>query len=97
MDNRYWSYGCPPLMSDGKFITNYVRGKVFDQYVRNLNQIGGTHEFRNFLQNRGGEILKLERENLIKNNTCSVNGRCVALSGKPKNVLPCGTCYTNPN
>jgi hypothetical protein len=62
-----------------------------------LNQIGGTHEFRNFLQNRGGEILKLERESLTKNNTCSINGKCVALSGKPKNVLPCGTCYTNFN
>ena len=53
MDNRYWSQGCPPLMSDGKFITNHVRGKVFDQYIRNMNDITGTHEFRNFLQNRG--------------------------------------------
>jgi hypothetical protein len=94
MDNRYWSYGCPSLMQDGKFITNYVRGKVFDQYIRNMNQIGGTHDFRNFLQNRGSEILKLERETLIKNNTCQVNGKCVPLSGTPKNVLPCGTCYT---
>jgi hypothetical protein len=103
MDNRYWSYGCPSLMQDGKFITNYVRGKVVDQYIRNLNQIGGTHEFRNFLQNKGSEIMRLERDSLIKNNTCNINGRCLPLSGKPLsskenlNVLPCGTCYSQPN
>jgi hypothetical protein len=103
MDNRYWSQGCPPLMSDGKFITNHVRGKVFDQYIRNMNDITGTHQFRNFLQNRGGDILQLERESIIKNNTCSVNGKCVPLSGKPLstkdalNVLPSSSSYSTEN
>ena len=23
MDNRYYKHGCPPLMSDGRFITDY--------------------------------------------------------------------------
>ena len=90
MDNRYWSYGCPPLMSSGNFITNYVRGSVFDQYIRNMNDIEGTHQYRNFLQNRGGEIMELEEKILIKNNTCNINGKCPRLSGKGKmNVLPC--------
>ena len=100
MDNRYWSQGCPQLMQDGKFITNYIRGSVYDQYIRNLNNIGGTHEYRNFLQNRGGEIIKLENDALVKNNTCSINGVCVPLSGKSLsskdklNVLPCDSCYS---
>jgi len=103
MDNRYWSNGCPALMSDGRFLTNHIRFNVFDQFVRNLNEIGSTHEYRNFLQTNGGDIIKLERESLIKNNTCEVNGRCLPLSGegikingqKSLNVLPCSTCYDN--
>ena len=39
MDNRYFKYGCPPLMNDGRFISNYIRSSTFDQYVRNLNNI----------------------------------------------------------
>ena len=101
MDNRYWSYGCPPLMQDGRFLTNHVRFNVFDQFIRNINDIGSTHEYRSFLQNNGANILKLERESMIKNNTCEVNGRCLPLSGegikingeKSLNVLPCSTCY----
>ena len=103
MDNRYWSNGCPPLMQDGRFLTNYVRFNVFDQFIRNLNEIGSVHEYRSFLQSNGGDILKLERESLIKNNTCNVNGKCLPLSGegiklngkKTLNVLPCATCYDN--
>jgi hypothetical protein len=94
MDNRYWSEGCPPLMQDGKFITNYVRGSVYDQYIRNMNKISGTHEYRNFLQNKGEDILKLEMESLVKNNTCQVDGKCVPVSGNPTNILPCPTQYT---
>jgi len=103
MDNRYWSNGCPALMQDGRHLTNYVRFNVFDQFIRNLNEIGSVHEYRSFLQKNGGDIIKLERESLIKNNTCDVNGVCLPLSGtgikingqKSLNVLPCATCYTN--
>ena len=101
MDNRYWSNGCPPLMQDGRFLTNHIRFSVFDQFIRNINEINSTHEYRAFLQSKGGDIIKLERESLIKNNTCEVNGRCLPLSGdgvkingqKSLNVLPCSTCY----
>ena len=36
MNNRYWLEGCPPLMQDGKFITNYVRSSVYDQSIRSM-------------------------------------------------------------
>jgi hypothetical protein len=94
MDNRYWSYGCPPLMSDGRFITNHVRYNVFDQFIRNMNEIPDGAAYRHFLQNNGDQILNKERQALVKNNTCNVNGRCLPLSGNPKkmNALPCSTC-----
>ena len=59
-DNRYWSNGCPPLMSDGRFITNHVRYNVFDQFIRNMNEISNNHDYRHFLQNNGDTILNKE-------------------------------------
>ena len=58
MDNRYYSYDCPPLMNDGRFISNYVRSSLFDQYIRNTNNLESSQDFRNFLQNNGSTILK---------------------------------------
>ncbi len=93
MDNRYWGNGCPALMQDGRFLTNYVRGAVFDQFVRNVNEIKSSTEYRQFLQAEGDKILNRERAYLIKNNTCEVNGKCVTLSGKGHhNVIPCHSC-----
>ena len=93
MDNRYWGNGCPALMQDGRFLTNYVRGAVFDQFVRNVNEIKSSTEYRQFLQAEGDKILNRERAYLIKNNTCEVNGKCVTLSGKAHhNVIPCHSC-----
>jgi hypothetical protein len=93
MDNRYFSYGCPPLMQDGRFLTSYVRSNVFDQFIRNVNQVNSSQEYRELLQTKGDDMLNKERAELIKNNVCNVNGVCLPLSNpKGQNVLPCGYC-----
>ena len=86
MDNRYYSYGCPALMSDGRFLTSYVDSDIYNQYIRNINNIKTSCQYRHFLQNHGDDILNKEREYLIRNNTCSVYGNCV----------PIGTCQSKP-
>ena len=73
MDNRYWSNGCPALMHDGRFITNYVKNNIVDQVVRNLNNINSSTDYRLFLQQNGDIIINKEREYIIKNNTCNIN------------------------
>ena len=80
MDNRYWSNGCPALMQDGRFLTNYVRTSIIDQVLRDVNNIKSSSEYRLFLQNNTESIIIKERENLLKDNTCNVDGRCVKLS-----------------
>ena len=80
MDNRYWSNGCPALMQDGRFITNYVRTNIIDQVLREMNSIKSSSDYRLFLQKNGDTIMNNERNNLIKNNSCDVNGKCVKLS-----------------
>lgn len=93
MDNRYWANGCPALMQDGRFLTNHVRFNVFDQFIKNINEIQSVHDYRAFLQKSGDDILNKERAALVQNNTCNVNGKCLPISGKGnQNVLPCGTC-----
>jgi len=96
MDNRYFSLGCPALMQDGRFLTNYTRFNVVDQFVKKMNEINSAQTYRQFLQKNGDDFLNKERAYLVQNNTCSVNGQCLPISGKGKqNVLPCGTCYKN--
>jgi hypothetical protein len=77
MDNRYFEYGCPPLMNDGRFLTNYVRSSIFDQNIRNINNIKSSNEFRHFLQNNGDAIMNNVKGYLRENNTCTVEGRCL--------------------
>tara|TARA_B100001093_G_scaffold83714_1_gene75202 strand:- start:2905 stop:3192 length:288 start_codon:yes stop_codon:yes gene_type:complete len=76
MDNRYYKHGCPPLMSDGRFITSYVDSSVLNQYIRDINQICSANEFKSFLQKEGLEIMDRERKHIIENNTCDVHGKC---------------------
>ena len=77
MDNIYFEYGCPPLMNDGRFLTNYVRSNIFDQNIRNINNIKSSNEFRHFLQNNGSTIMNNVKGYLRENNTCNVEGRCL--------------------
>lgn len=76
MDNRFYKYGCPPLMSDGRFLTSYVDSDVLNQYIRHVNKLKSANDFRIFLQKNGDAIINRERAFLIKKNTCSVHGMC---------------------
>ena len=77
MDNRYYEYGCPPLMNDGRFLTNYVRSNIFDQNIRNINNIKSSNEYRHFLQTNGHTIMNNVKGYLRENNTCSIEGKCL--------------------
>jgi len=81
MDNRYYNYGCPPLMNDGRFLSNYVRASVFDQFIRTSNNIETGHDFRHYLQNNGAEIMNNLKAHFRETSTCSVEGKCLPLSG----------------
>lgn len=83
-------------MQDGRFITNYMRSNVFEQLIKNTNGIQSVHDYRLFLQQNGDSILNLERELLVKINTCDVNGKCVNLSNNiPRYCITCAN--TNKN
>lgn len=90
-DNRYYNYGCPALMQDGRFITNYQESRVFEQTIRNINKIESAQEYRHFLQNNAETIISRERQFMESANTCPVNGKCLTVAAKSNcNVGMCG-------
>ena len=102
MDNRYHNYGCPALMQDGKFLTNYLGHRIVDQFIRNTNMIATAHDYKNFIRDNGSLILEREHEYLVKNNTCSeqINGKCVSVpepNKKPEYYLVLGSTFAPLN
>jgi hypothetical protein len=87
MDNRYFNYGCPALMQDARFITNYYPNRGFEQHIRNVNNIKSAQDYKLFLQRNGDTIVNREVAYLTKLNTCSVNGKCVPMGKNPDNVI----------
>lgn len=81
MDNRYYKYNCPPLMNDGRFLSTYVRSRVFDQYIRNVNELDNGNDYRHFLQNNGNQILNNLKAFHRENSLCKIEGKCLPLSG----------------
>ena len=82
-DNRYFSYECPALMQDGRFITNYLRQRVFDQYIRGINNINTAQDYKDFLQLNGDTIINRERAYNESENVCKIDSRCVPISKYP--------------
>lgn len=87
MDNRYYNYNCPPLMNDGRFISNYVRSSTFDQYIKNFSNVSNATEYRHYLQNNGSTIMNNIKGYLHQNNTCSVEGKCLPMSGPTTPII----------
>lgn len=91
MDNRYFKYSCPPLMQDGRFITNYTQSRSFEQYIRNVNNIDSAQDYKLFLQTNGDTIMNRERAYIETINTCKLSGTCMPISCDPKTALKkCG-------
>lgn len=86
MDNRYHKYNCPPLMNDGRFISSYVRSRVFDQYIKNINNINSAQNYKHFLQNNGDQIINNSKAYLRENNTCKIAGKCLPMSEPISNI-----------
>lgn len=86
-DNKY--YFCPPLMSDGRHITNYVQNSVMNEYVKHKYGIIDNNVYRTFLQQNADRIMNNERTFLENNFNCSVPVKCSVQRG-------CTTTSRNP-
>ena len=80
MDNRYYNCNCPPIMSDGRYISSYVKGRTVDQYIRKINNISSAQDYKLFLQENTSIILDNLSKSLKNNNTCVLNNSCNKLN-----------------
>jgi len=67
---------CPPLMSDGRFITYYNSSNDLTEAARKINGIRNPNEFRTFMQNNGDKFINAERNYFDKNNRCRPTVAC---------------------
>lgn len=76
MSNTHYKDGCPALMSDGRFITNYNSSNELTEAIRKLNGIRSPNEFRTFLQKNGKALMDSERSFVERDNTCRPSTAC---------------------
>lgn len=69
-DNYYKE--CPAVMNYSQ-ITDYRQASVREQYVRNLNNMVSEHDYRNFLQKNGANIMNTEWSLLSNAYGCQPN------------------------
>lgn len=74
--NTFYKDGCPALMQDGRFITNYNSTNELTEAMRKLNGIRSPNEFRLFMQNNGEAFMDSERNFIEKENTCTPKVAC---------------------
>ena len=83
MDNFYKN--CPPMMSDGRFLTDYRTAVRREEHNKHVNNIVRNDDYRIFLQNNANKIMNNEWSHLKKNNSCWVN-ECI--HNYPTRVYP---------
>jgi hypothetical protein len=75
-NNVYFRQGCPALMEDGRFITNYRPSNELTDEMQKANGFRSSNQFRTFMQNNGNEFMDTEREYVVKHNSCAPTSSC---------------------
>ncbi len=65
-NNVYYQDGCPALMSDGRFITDYNSSNELTEAMRQLNGFVSPNEFRQFMQENGDQFMNADRERAFR-------------------------------
>lgn len=74
--NAFYRDGCPAIMSDGRFITNYNSANELTEAIKQMNGISNSNELRQFLQNNGNKIINAERNYHLNDNKCNPSTAC---------------------
>jgi hypothetical protein len=74
MDNFYCN--CPPMMNDGRFLTNYKSAWSNNEYIKYVNGIVRNDDYRLFLQMNADKILNSEFIYMKGHDSC-MNNACI--------------------
>jgi len=67
---------CPPIMSDGRFLTNYVSTRHMGFHARDLNNMQDDRQNRYYQQHNADQIFQKERIYLQNKYTCHPQKKC---------------------
>lgn len=68
MDNFYNE--CPAKMADARFLTDYRSSNTREQYIKSINGIVRTDDYRAFLNGNAEKIIDAEWNHLSSANSC---------------------------
>ena len=71
MDNIY--KGCPPKMSDARFLTDYRTANTRNQYIKSINGLVRDDDYRLFLQQNTNQIMDNEWKFMKDANSCATS------------------------
>ncbi len=76
LNNTYYNYGCPALMSDGRFITYYNSTNELTECMRKLMDSKVLTHFVILCKKNANEFMNAERKYQENINTCNINTAC---------------------
>lgn len=87
--------GCPPHMSDGRFVTDY-RGRCATQYHDMADQHMDSYEYRTYLIRNGEKLIESRAAEAFARNGC---GPCVGVMPADVTTQVCNlkTCWMEDN
>lgn len=70
MNNAPQNHNCPPLMSDGRLVTDYRPSCELHYYILNKNNLKSSYDLRLFLQRNATALRNNDRLYLDHKNSC---------------------------
>lgn len=70
MNNAPQNWNCPPLMSDGRHITDYRPSCELHYYLLNKHNIPNAYDLRLFMQHNAAQLRNMDRSYLNAKNSC---------------------------
>lgn len=75
-NNVYYKDGCPAIMSDSRFLTNYQSTNDLTDKMMKANGYHNANQFRRFLQNNAEILMDAERDYIETENKCKPKNEC---------------------
>jgi hypothetical protein len=89
MDNYF--QGCPPMMNDGRFMTDYRSSQVREEYFKFKNCLSTENQSRTLRIDNADKIMDDEWDYLIENKSCFPQKNCYHTA----NTTKTSTIYNN--
>lgn len=70
MNNSYINRDCPPLMSDGRFVTDYRPSCEVHSSIRYHNGLTDSNQYRQFMMHNAEKMMEMNRQHWMALRGC---------------------------